>query len=326
MVNNKGRISYFIVSNEDISSKEESQPNNVEDKIVNGTVKEKIKALKTLIRMITNDENYPRMIMSVLRFAHVSEDHQIKKLCLLYWEAIEKINDDGTTKGEMTLACNALRQDLLSPNEFIRGRTLRLVSKIMIRDVLETVIHAINENISHRHFYVRRNALMCLYSIYQHMGPELLENSSNEIYQQLLNENDISTKRNAFIVLFCIDQEEAINYLKTVLQETDENISELGDIFLISVIEALKKTCRGDPSQKPRLMNAIFMMAQSTSPSVLYECAITITQLTSSPAAVKVALQVYLTLLSEQNDNNVKLIVLNKIIELKDRYSKLLED
>lgn len=38
------------------------------------------------------------------------------------------------------------------------------------------------------------------------------------------------------------------------------------------------------------------------------------------------ALQGYLTLLSDQNDNNVKLIIINKIIELKERYSKLLQD
>jgi len=326
MADNIGKISYFIVSNEDVASKDDSQSSNVENKLISGTTKDKIKALKTLIRMITNDENYPRMMMSVLKYAQMTDDHTLKKLCILYWETVEKTNPDGTTKGEITLACNALRQDLLSPNEFIRGRTLRLVSKILAPDILENLINAINENISHRHFYVRRNALMCLYSIYQHFGPELLENSANDIYQQLLNENDISTKRNAFIVLFCIDQEEAINYLKTVLQGNEDTVSELGDIFLLSVIEVLRKMCKADASQRPRLMNAIFIIAQSNSPSVLYECANSITQLTSSPAAVKVALQAYLTLLSEQNDNNVKLIVINKIIELKDRYSKLLQE
>lgn len=111
-----------------------------------------------------------------------------------------------------------------------------------------------------------------------------------------------------------------------MLQNTDNNVSELGDIFLLSVIEALRKMCKADPTQKSRLMNAIFIIAQSTSPSVLYECANSIIQLTSSPSAIKVALQAYLTLLSEQNDNNVKLIIINKIIELKERYSKMLQD
>ena len=326
MGDSTGKVSYFIVSNEDIASKEESQSTNVENQLINGTTPDKIKALKTLIRMILNDENYPRMMMSVLKFCQMVEDHQLKKLCILYWEVVEKINSDGTTKGEITLACNALRHDLLSSNEFIRGKTLRLVSKIMIRDILENLINAINENITYRHFYVRRNALMCLYSIYQHLGPELLENSADIIYQQLLNESDITTKRNAFIVLFWIDQEEAINYLKTALQGSEDSISELGDIFLLSVIEALRKMWKADPTQKHRLMNAIFIISQCRLPSVIFECSNSIIQLTSSQSAVKIALHGYLTLLSEQNDNNVKLIVLNKIIELKDKFSKLLQD
>lgn len=73
-------------------------------------------------------------------------------------------------------------------------------------------------------------------------------------------------------------------------------------------------------------MNAIFIISQCTLPSVIFECSNSIIQLTSSPSAVKIALHGYLTLLSEQNDNNVKLIVLNKIIELKEKFSKLLQD
>jgi len=73
-------------------------------------------------------------------------------------------------------------------------------------------------------------------------------------------------------------------------------------------------------------MNAIFMLSNSKSPSVLLECANTIIQLTTAPSAIKIAIQSYLALLQDQNDNNVKLIVLNKIMNLKKKYSKLLED
>ena len=73
-------------------------------------------------------------------------------------------------------------------------------------------------------------------------------------------------------------------------------------------------------------MNAIFMLSNSKSSSVLFECANTITQLTTAPTAIKIAIQSYLGLLLEQNENNVKLIVLNKIMDLKTKYAKLLED
>ena len=88
----------------------------------------------------------------------------------------------------------------------------------------------------------------------------------------------------------------------------------------------LRRLCKTQPDQKSRLMNAIFMLSNSKSASVLLECANTITQLTTASSAIKIAIQSYLTLLQDQNDNNVKVIVLNKIISLKQKYSKILED
>ena len=88
----------------------------------------------------------------------------------------------------------------------------------------------------------------------------------------------------------------------------------------------LRNLCKSDQTQKARLMNAIFMLSNSKSSSVLFECANTITQLTTAPKAIKVAIQSYLNLLAEQNDNNVKIIVLDKILELRHRYKKVLED
>ena len=156
---------------------------------------------------------------------------------------MEKTKPDGTVKDEITLACNALRQDLLSPNEFIRGRTLRLVSKI--HDTLETLIHAISENLDHRHFYVRRNALMCLYSIYQHYGSEF-ETATEDIQKLLLNESDLTTKRNAFMLLSHVDSEKALSYLRTVIK-AENPLQELGDILQLQILEVLRKMCKADP-------------------------------------------------------------------------------
>jgi len=88
----------------------------------------------------------------------------------------------------------------------------------------------------------------------------------------------------------------------------------------------LRKLCKDDSSQKQRLMNCIFMMSNSKSPSVLFECANTITQLTTAPGAIKIAIQSYLNLMYDSNDNNVKIIVLDKILSLRKMYAKVLED
>lgn len=65
-----------------------------------------------------------------------SDTHNLKKLLLYYWEIIEKVNNEGNLIDEMILACNTIRKDLLHPNEWVRGRTLRLVSRIMYKGVL----------------------------------------------------------------------------------------------------------------------------------------------------------------------------------------------
>jgi coatomer subunit beta len=158
------RYCHFIISNSDIV--EPPQQADIENAFRKGTIEEKRENLKTLIKMINSDENYPRMIMPVLTCLQQLTDHSIKRILFLYWEIIEKTNYDGTIKEELILACNALRKDLLSPNEFIRGRTLRLVSKITIKSILENLMEAISQNLAHRHFYVRRNAIMCLYNIF----------------------------------------------------------------------------------------------------------------------------------------------------------------
>lgn len=46
----------------------------------------KIKALKQTIMLLLSGESLPRVIMSVIRFCSNTEDHQLKKLMMLYWE------------------------------------------------------------------------------------------------------------------------------------------------------------------------------------------------------------------------------------------------
>ena len=85
--------------------------------------------------------------MPVLTNLQMLPDHSIKKLLFLYWEIVEKTNVDGTVKDEITLAVNALRKDLDSSNEFIRGRTLRLVSKISVQQIVEDLVDAVITNL-----------------------------------------------------------------------------------------------------------------------------------------------------------------------------------
>ena len=130
---------------------------------------------------------------------------------------------------------------------------------------------------------------MSIYAIYEKFGVEQVENCIDDLENILITESDMSTKRNAFLLLFNLDQERCLKYLQNLMQSEDP-VSEIGDIFQLIILEMLRKVCKTDPSQKSSLMNAIFMMSNSKSPSVLFECANTITQLTTAPSAIKVAI------------------------------------
>lgn len=79
------------------------------------------------------------MIMTV--FNHLlpltDENHKIKKVLFYYWEIIDKLNEKGNLKDEIVLVCNSIRNDLLHANEYIRGRTLKLLTRIQIKGILE---------------------------------------------------------------------------------------------------------------------------------------------------------------------------------------------
>jgi len=104
----------------------------------------------------------------------------------------------------------------------------------------------------------------------------------------------------------------------------------------------IRKTCKVDPSQKSKLMKAVFFFSNSKSSSgkfylnfifssqskwkVLFECANTLIQISNSSTYLKLAVNIYIQLLSSNSDNNVKLIVLDKLSYIRLINSKLIEE
>ncbi|CAG9313965.1 unnamed protein product [Blepharisma stoltei] len=319
---------YLIIDYEVLSPPSNQEIAKILEK---GTEEEKIDAMKTLILMILQDDHYPRMIMTIVQHAMRVESKEMKKLLLLYWEAIEKTNPDGTIKDEMVMLCNALRNDLLSPNEFVRAKTLRLVAKMKYREMMDSLLQPVVDNLNHRHPYVRRNAVMCVYSIYMSFGDSLLPDAVEKVDELLKSETDLSTRRNALLFLFEAQPEVAMKYLSSVLADEEDNSSSFGpsaDILQLVVLDELKRVCKANPQEKGRHMKSIFQLANtSKSQSVLFECASTIIQLTKSPNAVKTAISTFIKLLNDPSaDNNVKLLVLEKLADIRPQFPKLLQE
>jgi len=300
-------------------------PNEMQIKmdLEKGDTKIKTEALKKIIYMILNGEKIQGLLMTIIRFVLPSQDHMIKKMLLIFWEIVPKTHPDGKLLQEMILVCDAYRKDLQHPNEFIRGSTLRFLCKLKEAELLEPLMPTIRSCLEHRHSYVRRNAVMAIFTIYKNFdflipdAPELIANF-------LDGEQDMSCKRNAFMMLIHADQERALSFLSGCM----EQVQNFGDILQLVIVELIYRVCHQNPSERSRFIRCIYNLLNSNSQAVRYEAAGTLVTLSSAPTAVKAAVGAYIDLIVKESDNNVKLIVLDRLIAMKEvqSYEKVLQE
>ena len=75
----------------------------IREELEHKEVDKKVSGLKTLISLTLNGEVMPKLLMTVIRFCVPCDNHQIKKLLLIYWEVIDKTGPDGKLLPEMIL-------------------------------------------------------------------------------------------------------------------------------------------------------------------------------------------------------------------------------
>ncbi|XP_005097165.1 coatomer subunit beta [Aplysia californica] len=288
-----------------------------------GDARTKIEALKKVIQLILNGEKMPSLLMIIIRFVMPMQDHMVKKLLLVFWEVVPKYTPEGKLLQEFILVCDAYRKDLQHPNEFIRGSTLRFLCKLKEPELLEPLMPAIRQCLEHRHSYVRRNAVLAIYTIYRNFE-FLIPDAPELIHNFLEGEQDMSCKRNAFMMLIHADQERALDYLSSCIDQ----VTSFGDILQLVIVELIYKVCHANPGERARFIRCIYNLLNSSSPAVRYEAAGTLVTLSSAPTAIKAAASCYIELIVKESDNNVKLIVLDRLIALKEdlNHEKVLQD
>lgn len=281
----------------------------------------KREALKELIRNAVNGEKYRELLMIVIRFVMPSQDHTIKKLLHLFWEVAPKYSADGKLLHEMILVCDAYRRDLQHPNEYIRGCTLRFLCKLKEAELLEPLMPSILACLDHRHAYVRRNAVLAIFTIYkkyEHLIPDAPERMLNYLEQ----EQDPSCKRNAFLMLLHVSQGTAVEYLSRCIDVVDT----FSETMQLVVVELIHKVFRSHPSEKVKFIRCVFSLLGSTSSSVRYEAATTLITLSGAAPAIRASASCYIDLILKESDNNAKLVILNSLIVLRAQHEKILQE
>ncbi|CAD5177201.1 coatomer subunit beta-1-like [Musa acuminata AAA Group] len=290
--------------------------NEIKEALEGSDVEAKIDAMKKAVMLLVNGETLPQIFITIVRYVLPSDDHTVQKLLLLYLEIIDKTDARGRVLPEMILICQNLRNNLQHANEYIRGVTLRFLCRLSEPEILEPLVPSVLANLEHRHPFVRRHALLAVAAIHRlpgQAGEQLLPDASELVEKVLASEQDPSARRNAFLMLATCAQTRAVVHL---LSQAD-HVPEWGELLQMAALDLIRKVCRSNPSEKGKYIKIIISLLNSPSAAVVYESAGTLVSLSSAPTAIRAAANTYCQLLVSQSDNNVKLIVLDRLNELK---------
>ncbi|KAI0145593.1 Coatomer, beta subunit [Xylariaceae sp. FL1272] len=286
-----------------------------------GTDETKVDTMKRILTIMLNGDPMPQLLMHIIRFVMPSRSKHLKKLLYFYYEICPKHDAQGKLKQEMILVCNGIRNDLQHPNEYIRGNTLRFLCKLRDDELIEPLLSSARSCLEHRHAYVRKNAVYAVASIFQH-NPHLIPDAADLIATFLEGENDATCKRNAFVALSSIDHDKALTYLSTVF----DGIPNAEELLQLVELEFIRKDAIQNQQNKGRYLRLIFDLLEANTSTVVYEAASSLTALTSNPVAVKAAAAKFIELSIKESDNNVKLIVLDRVNQLRQRNEGVLDD
>ncbi|MCL7037427.1 hypothetical protein MKW94_017503 [Papaver nudicaule] len=297
--------------------------NEIKLALEGNNVANKVEAMKKAVMLLLNGETLPQLFITIVCYVLPSKDHAIQKMLLLYLEIVDNTDSKGKVLPEMILICPNLRNNLQSSNEYIRGVTLKFLCRLNETEIIEPLIPSIFLNLEHRHPFVRRNAILAVMSVYKlPHGEQLLVDAPEMIEKALSSERDPSAKRNAFLMLFTCAQERAISYLLTHV----DSILQWGELFQMVVLELIRKVCETNRGEKGKYIKIIISLLDAPSNAVIYECAGTLVSLSSAPTAIRAAANTYCQLLQCQGDYNVKLIVLDRLNELKNSRREIMVD
>lgn len=114
-------------------------------------------------------------------------------------------------------------------------------------------------------------------------------------------------------MLITVDQARALDFLSTCIDQ----VGAFNEILQLVIVELVHKVCRTDVSQRGRFIRCIYNLLDSSSPAVRYDAAGALVTLSSAPTAITAVAQAYVDLIVKETDNSVKLIVLDRLKDLK---------
>lgn len=119
-----------------------------------------------------------------------------------------------------------------------------------------------------------------------------------------------------------ISHEKALDYLTSIL----DGVPNADELLQLVELEFIRKDAGDNQTNKSRYLRLIFDLLEANTSTVVYEAATSLTALTNNPVAVKAAAAKLIELSIKEADNNVKLIVLDRVDQLRRKNEGVLDD
>ena len=281
------------------------------------------KALEKILCMLQNGENIQGGLMiPIIRMVLPNIHYFEHRLLRAIFETISKVQ-----MKETTLVCDAFREVLMSPVEFILGSTLQLLSNLKVPELLEPLIPIISKFLKHKETYVRGNALKAIYTIYKNY--EFLIPEAPELIANFLDwEEDVDYQDYALELLEHTDQDRFLSYLSTYTEYLHN--------FWLShrIVELLKRVCNQNPSERTRFFNCSYnLLRYSFSHVARFEAAGTLLTLSDDPDVIKAVISLYIEMLgveiaTKHTDCRLEVDALGRLVAMRDSptYEKILAE
>ena len=140
----------------------------------------------------------------------------------------------------------------------------------------------------------------------------------------ILKDNDTATRRNAYVLYSRISPMESLSLTQEILENNE--ISELGDLFALCIVENLRKLNKIFPQKSSTFIRLLLELSVHKSHSVLFEIGSLLLEISSNPNVVSSAVNNLCSLLHEERDNNTLIIILKKLYGIKNRHWEILKE
>ena len=109
------------------------------------------------------------------------------------------------------------------------------------------------------------------------------------------------------------------------IMENNE-ISELGDLFALCIVENLRRLNKIFPQKSSNFIRLLLELSVHKSHSVLFEIGSLLLEISSNPNVISSAVNILCSLLHEERDNNTLIIILKKLYNIKSRHGEILQE